>query len=570
MKDFQNEITAYALKNAIEFRKAEPSKILPKLFQYGLKKEEIGKIMPLIEKIVNEINQISNEEKEKRFNEYKKYLKEKKEEKEGALPELPNISDNMKFRLAPYPSGALHIGNAKTYILNALYAQKYNAKLIFVMDDTIGSEEKQISEEAYNLIPEAFDWLNVKYEKPIIYKSDRLEIYYKYGEQLIKDGKAYVCNCSQEELRERRKKGIECNCRKIESDEQLKRWKKMFTAKEGEMVVRLKTDMQHPNPAFRDRVLFKISERKHPRVGNKFRVWPTLEMSWAIDDYLLGVTHIIRGNDLMIETDMERFIWDIFKWKHPEIIHTALIRIEGIGAKISKSKAQKEVKSGEFIGWDDPRTWSIQSLKRRGFQKEAIIEFVKSLGLNNRDLIVPIESLYAINRKIIDDKANRYFFIQNPKKLFIRNAPKIITKIPLHPDNPKKGFRTIKTNGEFYVDKSDLDKIKKEKIKFLRLMHLYNVEIKGRFFDFHSTEINKELSAQMIHWLPADWKNIKKLVMIRILMPEGKWIDGFAEEEISKIKKDEIIQFERFGFCRFDNIKEIKEGKVYEFWFSHK
>ena len=194
MEDFSKEIKAYALKNALEFGKADASKVLPKLFQHGLEKKDIGIVMKEIKKIVDEINSLKKEELEKEFELWKEYVKERVE-KERELPELPNASGEMIFRLAPFPSGALHIGNAKTYLLNALYAEKYHAKTLLVMDDTIGSEEKQIIPEAYKLLTDAFDWLGVKYQKPIIYKSDRLEIYYEYGKKLIEKNKAYVCSC---------------------------------------------------------------------------------------------------------------------------------------------------------------------------------------------------------------------------------------------------------------------------------------------------------------------------------------------------------------------------------------
>ena len=139
----------------------------------------------------------------------------------------------MVFRLAPFPNGALHIGNAKTFILNALYGEKYGGELIFVMDDTIGSAEKPLIKEGYNLIENAFKWLDIKYNKPIIYKSKRLNIYYKFAEKLIRKGKAYVCHCSREELRSNRSKGIECGCRQFPVKIQLARWKEMFKVKEG-------------------------------------------------------------------------------------------------------------------------------------------------------------------------------------------------------------------------------------------------------------------------------------------------------------------------------------------------
>lgn len=549
MVNFDNEIKAYTLRNSLEYGKADAGKILPKLFQHGLDKKDIKLVMPKINDIVKNINSLSNTEKEKEFEKYKKYLAEKKEEDKG-LPELEDAGKNMVFRLAPFPSGALHIGNAKTYLLNALYAEKYGAKTLLIMDDTIGSEEKPITPESYKLIQDAFDWLKVKYEKKIIYKSDRLEIYYEYAEKLIDKDKAYVCHCEVEELRKNRAEGKDCSCRQIGKAEQKKRWKEIFKLEEGKAVLRLKTSMQHPNPAFRDRVLFRIADRKHPRVGTKYRVWPTLEMTWAIDDHLLGITHIIRGNELMIETDMEKFIWDIFGWKHSIAIHTGLLRIEGVGAKISKSKAQKEVKSGIFSGWDDPRTWSIQSLIRRGISAESIREFVMEIGLNKQDIAVPIDALYSINRKKIDLEANRYSFIEEPVILKITGAPEIKeVEVHVHPDKKEMRRVTIK---DIFVSKNDFESLSGKEI---RLLHLYNIKI-GKKSEYTSSEVK---DIQKINWVSNGFET-------RILMPDGNWIEGKAEIAIKKLGQGEIIQFERFGFCRFDCVK----NKKYEFWFAHK
>jgi len=411
-------ILAYALKNAVEHNgKAIVGSVISSLFNHGLTKDKVKNIMPFVNEILKEVNSMPFEKQKKEFEKLESIVGHRPE-REG-LQELPNaIPEKVVLRLAPYPSGALHIGNAKTYLLNALYAEKYKGKLLLIIDDTIGSEEKQIVKSAYKLIPEAFDWLKVKYEKPIIYKSDRLEIYYKYAEELIKKEKAYVCYCSQEKLRENRAGGIECEHRGQTAEQALKEWKKMFSLRQGEAVLRIKTSMQNKNPAFRDRVLFRISEREHPRVGKKYKLWPMLEFSWAIDDYLLGITHIVRGKDLMIESEMEKFIWDIFKWKHPVLVHAGMVKIEGMGAKISKSKAQKEVASGEFSGWDDPRTWSVQSLRKRGFQPEVIRKFIEDIGLNQNDISVPIEILYSINRKIVHDIAIKADFKENKKGKF--------------------------------------------------------------------------------------------------------------------------------------------------------
>src|SRR3989339_786243 len=553
MIDLKKEIRAYALKNAMEFGKTNPGTIIPKLFQHGLDKKDLKEVMGDVVSIVNEVNKMKEDERMRAFEEVKGLVKERVEEEKG-LAELPNVSNKMVFRLAPFPSGALHLGNAKTYLLNALYAEKYKATTLLVMDDTIGSEEKSIMPESYKLMEGAFKWLGVKYDDKIIYKSDRLKIYYEYAEKLIEKDKAYVCHCPQDKLRENRARGLSCGCREFPIKMQLLRWKEMFKAEQGDAILRIKTNMLDPNPAFRDRVLFKISDKEHPRVGKKYRVWPTLDMCWAIDDHLLGITHILRGNDLMIETDMEKYIWDIFGWEHPVTIHTGLIRIEGIeGAKLSKSKAQAEVKSGEFSGWDDPRTWSMQSLKRRGIKAESVRAFVEGIGLNKQDITVPIDTLYSINRKLIDEKASRYSFVEDPVGFVIEDAPDVHTiQVPVHPDSQKT--REIKVDGEVYVSRKDYEANKS--VEF-RLLHLYNILIssngKARFVSMENKPIQK------IQW-------VSNPVDTRILMPDGKWIEGMAESSIKELKKGEMIQFERFGFVRFDGVNK----GMYEFWFAHR
>jgi glutamyl-tRNA synthetase len=413
----EKKIYAYALKNAVEHSgKAQAGAVLSPLFVEGLKKENIKDIMPKINEIVKKVNSMKIDEQKEELEKLGKLLSEREVRAEGELPELPNpISGKMVMRVAPYPSGPAHIGNTRQLILNDEYVKKYGGKLLLFYDDTIGSEEKQIVKDAYKLLEEGVDWLGVNYQKPIIYKSDRLDKYYKFGEEFLNKNKAYVCSCKQEVLRKNREEGKECEHRKHSVAENLKLWKEMFKpeTKEGSFVVRIKTDMKHPNPAFRDRVLFRICEREHPRVGKKYKVWPTLEVTWGLDDHEFGMTHIIRGKELMIETDMQKYIFDIFGWKHPEFIHSGLFTVEGV--KISKSKGQKEVKEGRYIGWHDPRLWSLQSLKKRGITPEAIRIFIKKMSLTQKETKVPVELLYRENSEIIKEKSIGAIWEENKK-----------------------------------------------------------------------------------------------------------------------------------------------------------
>ena len=558
-------IYKYALQNAIKYGgKANAGSVIAKVVAEdpSLKNEmkQLGKSIALILKKVNSMKI------EKQAEELKKIapdlLEEKKRTEERTLPPLPNAGSKVVLRVAPYPSGPLHIGNAKQVILNDEYAKIYKGKLILVMDDTIGSEEKAIEPEAYDLIIDGLKWLGVNFDKNIIYKSDRLEIYYKHAEEIIHLGAAYVCNCPAELLRENRKKSIACGCRNRTVSQNLDEWREMLRGKysEGSAVLRIRTDINHPNPAFRDRILFRISEREHPRTKNKYNVWPMLEFSWAVDDVFLGITHVIRGKELMIESDMERFIWNILNWKGPELLHSGLLTIEGV--KLSKSKSRDEVKKGIYSGWDDPRTWSLQSLKRRGFKSGAIRNFCLSFGLHEKESHVTVDKFYAENRKLIEPEANRYFFVEDPVEMVIQGAPEKEVSLRLHPDFPERGSRKFLTSGKFLVSKKDFGKLENGMIN--RLMDCLNFTKKGKEFVFHSENYEKYKNSKnkgmIIHYVPAE-----NFVNAEVIMDDGRISKCAAESSVVGLKPGDIVQAERMFYCVLDSVNE----GVYNFWFMH-
>jgi len=557
-----NVIKAYALENAIKHEgKANQGAILAGLFAEGLQKSEIKDYIPKIQEIIQTVNTMSTEEQEKEFKKLKNKTS-KREIREG-LPELKNATQGkVIMRFAPFPSGPIHIGNTRQLILNDEYAKKYNGKLILVMDDTIGSENKPLITEAYKLIEDGVKWLECNYDKKVIYKSDRIPIYYQYAEELIEKGYLYICTCPKETIKENKENKIECECRNLYMKEQQNRWKKMFTADEGEYCARLKTSMQDPDPAFRDRIMFRISKRTHPKLKNKYQVYPLLDFSWAIDDHLLNITHIVRGMDLMMETKVEKFIWDIFGWEHPEIIHTGFFQLEGI--KISKSKGTQEVKSGEYIGWNDPRLWSLQSLQDRGIQPSAIREFIVSQGIRKSNTTVPIDVLYSINKKLIET-SDKYFFIKGPIKIKINAAPELEIQIPLSPHKTIEK-KEIQTTQEFYITQEDHNNMQTN--ENYRLMHLLNFKthktsaVTPMEFSYTSTEPDKTLNAKLIHWLPKTSNNINTT----ILMPNGEKVKGLGEEHLHKIKEGTIIQFERFGFVKLHK----KRKDSLEFFYTSK
>jgi glutamyl-tRNA synthetase len=553
-------IKAYALENAIKYGgKANQGAVLAGLFAEGLEKSKVKETMPKIQEVLREVNKMTLEKQRGLFK--KSGPKTSKREIREGLHELPNAEKGkVVMRFAPFPSGPLHIGNARPLILNDEYAKMYDGKLILVMDDTIGSEAKPIEPEAYGLIEEGIKWLGVNHDKKIIYKSSRIEKYYEYAEEMIKKGYMYVCECDKNEMHKMKVKGIECPCRQFQPELQLTRWKEMFSAKEGSMCVRLKTDMQDSDPAFRDRVMFRISDRPHAKLGTRYRVYPLLDFSWAIDDHFLGVTHILRGMELAMETRVEKFIWDIFGWKHPEVIYNGHFAIENV--KISKSKGAQEVKSGKYGGWNDPRTWSLQSLRDRGFNPKAIREFILNMGIKKTSIKVPVDVLYSLNKKILDE-VPRYFFVEKPQKITIKGTPSLTAKLPLHP-NGKAGFRNYHTKQDFLIPQQDIDIMQDGHYRLMHLLNFKSDNVKRllpREYSFISENPDNDLKTKFIHWLPHSPDNIK----VEIMMPDGQRKRGLGEPELTNIKEGAIIQFERFGF-----VKLHKKGKdKLEFWFAH-
>ena len=348
--------------NAIKYKgKAEIKSTLGAVIQSDPQffKSKIAEIRPIIDSTVKQVNDMTLEEqKERLFEIDPDSLQEPQKKKKEIKIELPNLDrfKEVTLRLAPYPSGPLHIGNTRMVVLNDYLAKKYKGKLYLVFDDTIGSKTKIIDPDAYDSIPEGLDYLDVKVHKTY-YKSDRLDLFYDYALQIITKGSAYVCTCDGVTWRTTFKEDkTACPCRSRTIEDNLDHWEKMLDGTYPELgaVVRLKTEMDAPDPAIRDPVMLRISEREHPRVGSKYRVWPLLEFSWGIDDHELNISHIIRGKDLRKEGVLEERIWDVFQWKKPTI--TLYGRMKLYDLQLSKSESAQKIRSGEYSDWTDPRT----------------------------------------------------------------------------------------------------------------------------------------------------------------------------------------------------------------------
>ena len=579
-ENIHKTIRQLAIKNALEHNGTAKFKAVLSMFLSNnvTYRSKVNEIKGIIIEILNEINSIPVKELESIYSTF--IIKPNEKKKNSEYKELPPLKDVDNFdkiimRLAPYPSGPLHIGNARMAILNDYYVKRYNGKLILVFDDTIGSTVKNIIPEAYEMILDDLRYLNVEWQD-IIYKSDRINKFYEYCKKLIELDKAYVCTCEAQHWREKHKITQKpCIHRSLDVNHNLDEWDKMLNNEYtmGEAVVRLKTGMKLRNPALRDHIIMRISNKIHPRVKDRYNVWPLLEFSWAIDDHLLDITHILRGKDLVKEDIIESKIWNIFGWTKAEFIHYGLISFKGI--KLSKTEARIKIEKGVYNNWSDPRIWSIQSLKKRGILSKSIRKMILELGLSLADIQFSSKNLYSINRSEIDHIANRYFFITNPTIFTIKNIQKdnLNAKILLHPDFPERGYREINLKSlyneiKLYIDIKDAMKLDKNEI--LRLKDLINIKIidkKNYIAEFLSNGIDEfrdyvqkmKKRLKIIHWLP-----INNNISVDIIDVNGMIISGIAEKNCNNLKVDQLIQFERFGFCKIDKV----EPKILAY-FSH-
>lgn len=558
----KNLILKYALQNAIKFKgQANKGAIIGKLLSEKPKlKTQIKDLANEVDGVIKEISKLDVKEQRKKLEKMApELLKKKKVEKKRELPELPNAKKVM-MRFEPSPSGALHIGHGYVLSLNSAYQKKYNGKLMLRIGDT---NPDNIYEPAYKLIEEDANWLTNNGISEVVVQSSRLNIYYNYMERLFEKNKAYVCKCVVEDFRKMNNKGEACPCRGLAKNEHIKRWKKMFTEyQEGDAVVRLKTDLKNNNPAMRDFPLFRICDSEHPKQGKKFRVWPLMNMAVAIDDIEFGMTHVIRAKDHVDNAKRQKIIFDYLNKPFHEALFVGRINFKGVN--LSSSDISKNVKEGRYSGWDDIQLPSLSALRRRGFQREALIKYAIDVGMSLSDKTVTKEdffkSINAFNKEVIDSKSNRYFFIWNPVEVKVIDAPEQRFELDLHPDK-KKGGRKFNTTNKFYITREDFNVIHDKRL--YRLMDCLNFKKVNNKLVFDSLDYAtfKEKGVKIMHWLPKE-----ELIDVEVLTQEGAVFKGYGENNMDNLKRGDIVQLERFGFCRLDK----KDKNKLVFWFAHR
>ncbi len=532
----------YVVANAAKYGKANEKAVMGKVMAENPELRKRAKeVLELVKECIAEFESLGEEEKQKLVKKFGVGKDRKKEkEKEVTLPPLENAAKGkVVMRFAPNPNGPPTLGSARGIIVNGEYARIYDGRFIVRFDDT-DPRTKRPMLEAYEWYLEDIEWLGYRPDE-VVYASKRIPIYYDYARKLIEMGKAYTCFCSQQEFKKYRDTGTECPHRNVDVEEALEVWEKMLDGEyeEGEVVLRIKTDMGHRDPAIRDWVAFRIIKEDHPLVGDRFVVYPTLDFESAIEDHLCGVTHIIRGKDLIDSERRQRYIYQYFGWEYPVTRHWGRVKIFEFG-KLSTSGIRREIESGKYSGWDDPRLPTIRAFRRRGFESEAIRRFFLSLGVGENDVSISLKNLYAENRKIVDPKANRYFFVWDPVKIEIDGLPEEIeVELPLNPS--KGGKRKLTGRKIVYITRDDFEKLRGSVV---RLKDFCNVilDYKAEFRGFELGEVKK--GRNIIHWLPEGETLPCEVV------GEKVW-EGIVERSVEQ-DTGKVVQFERFAFCKVE------------------
>jgi len=482
-------------------------------------------------------------------------LSEKHEHKK-VLPDLEEAQGGVVMRFAPNPSGPLHIGHARAAVLNDAYVKQYGGRYILRIEDT---DPKRVDPDAYETVKEDIRWLGLGITETVT-QSERLPLYYDLCRELIGRGGAYVCTCDNERFKELKMAKTACPCRDQPVEKNLELWEKMLdhAFAEGEVSVRIRTDLNHPDPAMRDFPAFRILDSPpHPKV--EAHVYPLMNFSVVADDHLLGVTHVIRGKDHIANTRRQRFIYDHFGWKVPLYRHYGRMGIEGV--VLSTSQMRIGIREGTYTGWDDIRLGTLRALARRGITPDAVKNAVLAIGIGETDISFSWDNLYSENRKLVDPVANRYFFVPDPIELRISGAQPRTAHALLHPADAARGTRTFSFTGPVVLPKAEIV----QGTPMIRLKDLFNVKVTWNK-DIPNLEYAgdaladaRAAKAPIIQWLPVEEK-----IGCTLRTPDGD-IRGVCEPAV-KHELGNVVQFERVGFAKIDAV--LSDGVMA--YFTHK
>lgn len=502
-------------------------------------------------------------------------------------------------RFPPEPNGYLHIGHAKSICLNFGLAEEFGGLCNLRFDDTNPTKE---DEEYVNAIIEDVRWLGFDWGDRLFYASDYFDKLYEYAVELIKMGKAYVCDLSQEEIRSTRgtltEPGIESPYRNRSVEENLELFERMRNGEfpDGSKTLRAKIDMASPNLNMRDPVMYRIKHATHHRTGDKWCIYPMYDFTHCLSDSIEGITHSICTLEFEDHRPLYDWFLDQLGVHHPQQIEFARLNLSY--TVLSKRKLLELVQRGFVDGWDDPRMPTIRGLRRRGYTPDSIREFAEIIGVSKKESLVDIAVLEHCIREELNKKAQRALVVLNPLKVVIDNYPEdLVEEVDAlnNPEDLSMGTRKVPFSKIIYIERDDFMENPPKKYfrlspgREVRLRYAYYITCTevvknpktGEIIELHCTydpetrggtspDGRKVLGT--IHWVsashcfPAEVRLYDRLFLkenpndveegktfLDYLNPNSLMIKtGLCEAYLKNAKPEQRFQFERLGYFNVD------------------
>ena len=508
-------------------------------------------------------------------------------------------------RFPPEPNGYLHIGHAKSILLNYGLSQEYGGQFNLRFDDTNPTKEKV---EFVDSIKRDVEWLGAKWHGDVLFASDYFDRMYEAAVKLIRKGKAYVCDLTPEQIREYRgtltEPGKESPYRNRSVEENLELFENMKNGmyEDGAKVLRAKIDMAAANINMRDPIIYRVAHISHHRTGDKWCIYPMYDFAHPIEDAIEGVSHSICT--LEFEDHRPLYDWVVRELEYenpPKQIEFAKLYLNNVVT--GKRYIKRLVEDGIVDGWDDPRLVSIAALRRRGFTPESIKTFVELVGVTKSQGSVEYPMLEYCIREDLKLKVRRMMAVLNPVKVIIDNYPVgqvEYMEVPNNQENPELGTRKVPFTKELYIERDDfmIDPPKKYFRMFpgneVRLMNAYFVtctdyktDESGEVTEIHCTYDPETRGGNFegrkvkgtIHWVSASEGKQVQVRLYENIVDEEKGVyneeDGsinvnphsltvidncYVEPELMNAAKEEKFQFVRNGYFCVD-IKDSEAGK---------
>ncbi len=513
-------------------------------------------------------------------------------------------------RFPPEPNGYLHIGHAKSVCLNFGIAAQYKGTCNLRMDDTDPSGENQ---EYVDSIIQDVKWLGFDWEDRLYYASDYYEQLYQYAVQLIKEGKAYVCSLSADEIREHRgtltKPGKESPYRNRSVEENLDLFKRMRAGEfdEGAYVLRAKIDMTSPNITMRDPVMYRIKKENHYRTSNKWCIYPMYDFAHCLSDSIERITHSICT--LEFENNRPLYDWFLDELKvesHPQQIEFARLNLSF--TVLSKRRLIELVEKRYVSGWDDPRMPTLAGMRRRGFTPEAIRNFCERIGVAKKDSVIGMALLESSIREDLNERAPRVMAVLRPLRVVIDNYPEGQVEefdCPYHPQKTEMGSRKVPFSRVLFIEQEDFMEHPPKKFyrlspgKEVRLRYGYFIKCvnvvkdpnTGQVIEVHCTYDPETRSGfapdgrkvdATIHWVsathavPAEVRLYDRLFQVADPMGKGEDFTKYlnpgsleilrscrVEPSLTSAAPGSRFQFERLGYFCVDPVDSSARALVF-------